>query len=150
MWSRPKEPLHSVRRETTAASTGLVEPGRVWIWWVVRSNVLYRRGWITSAAAEQAVPASTRRLSLWFQKSAGCLDFAVTYNYLSQWAVGDRKTIPGSPRFRSLALERFGLEDYSLTGVAVHHDADRFRKLQVADTALLSHCRLFRQPLPID
>ena len=45
---------------------------------------------------------------------------------------------------------RFGLKNYSLTRAAVHHDADRFRKLQVADTALLSHSRLFRQPLPID
>src|SRR5208282_2565166 len=35
-------------------------------------------------------------------------------------------------------------------GAAVHHDADRFRKLQMADTALLFHRRLFRQPLPVD
>src|ERR1700687_2802414 len=51
---------------------------------------------------------------------------------------------------RDFALVRFGLEDYALAGAAVHHDADRFRKLQAADTALLFHSRLFRQPLPID
>src|SRR5205807_7206446 len=55
-----------------------------------------------------------------------------------------------APRIGESALLRFGLENYSLTGAAVHHDADRFRKLQVADTALFSHGRLFRQPLPID
>jgi len=40
-------------------------------------------------------------------------------------------------------------EDYSLTGAAVHYYSDGFREAQVADTALLFHGRLFRQPSPI-
>src|SRR5260370_39452189 len=56
----------------------------------------------------------------------------------------------GSFPVRDLALVRFRLEDYALTRAAIHHYVDRFRKLQVADTALLFHGRLFRQPLPID
>jgi hypothetical protein len=50
----------------------------------------------------------------------------------------------GPLSIRDSVLVRFGLEDYALTGAAVHHYADRFRKLQVADTALLFDRRLFR------
>src|SRR5208282_317314 len=38
---------------------------------------------------------------------------------------------------------RFRFEDYALTGAAVHHDADWFLELQVADAAVLFHGRLF-------
>ena len=48
------------------------------------------------------------------------------------------------------ALHVLGLEDCALAGAAVHYYAGWFCKLQVADTALLFHGRLFRQPLPID
>lgn len=54
------------------------------------------------------------------------------------------------PARLSLRDLRLRLKDYSLTGAAVHHNANGFSEPQVPDTSLFFYGWLFRQPLPID